>query len=380
MAEKERRPRKTFMYEGKKYEATGKTKEEAIANAALMKDRLKRGEVGISGNMTVKRWAEEWLKTYKRPVVGDKQYEDYKRQIDNCISPEIGKLRLVDIKDIHLQKIMNSKAGKSETRVKMLHLTIRGIFKQARISKLINHDPSEYISLPRYTKGTHRSITDFERKHFLAVAETHHAGLMFKVMLYCGLRTGEVVALDWRDIDFKKRRIKITKAMKSGTTIIGDPKTQAGFREIPIPDEIYNDLSGRKGDPFSPIFVRPRSKDRHNESSRDAAWTSLKNQIDISMGAVYEKRKAADNKMRMKKIMSAVAKDFVPYCLRHTYCTDLQKKGVPINVAKYLMGHENISVTARIYTHMTDDVIDDAAMLISGKDSGRKDIIVEKSV
>lgn len=53
-----------------------------------------------------------------------------------------------------------------------------------------------------------------------------------------------------------------------------------------------------------------------------------------------------------------------PYCLRHTYCTDLQRAGVSLNVAKYLMGHSNISVTANIYTHTTEDVLLDAAKKI----------------
>ena len=51
----------------------------------------------------------------------------------------------------------------------------------------------------------------------------------------------------------------------------------------------------------------------------------------------------------------------VPYCLRHTYCTDLQRAGVPINGAKYLMGHSDISVTANIYTDTTPDVVSAAS-------------------
>ena len=60
------------------------------------------------------------------------------------------------------------------------------------------------------------------------------------------------------------------------------------------------------------------------------------------MGAVVE-----DGKI----IYHAVAPDLTPYCLRHTFCTDLQRAGVPINVAKELMGHSDISITANIYTH-----------------------------
>jgi hypothetical protein len=67
-----------------------------------------------------------------------------------------------------------------------------------------------------------------------------------------------------------------------------------------------------------------------------------------------------------------IAPDLVCYCLRHTYCTDLQKAGVPINVAKYLMGHANISTTSEIYTHsgneevvLAGSLIDEAASRIN---------------
>lgn len=60
-----------------------------------------------------------------------------------------------------------------------------------------------------------------------------------------------------------------------------------------------------------------------------------------------------------------VANDLVPYCLRHTYCTDLQSAGVPINVAKELMGHSDISITAKIYTHHSEIAFDNAKQLIN---------------
>lgn len=60
-----------------------------------------------------------------------------------------------------------------------------------------------------------------------------------------------------------------------------------------------------------------------------------------------------------------VAPDLVPYCMRHTYCTDLQAAGVPINVAKELMGHSDIKTTSAIYTHSTDVAINHAADMIN---------------
>lgn len=73
--------------------------------------------------------------------------------------------------------------------------------------------------------------------------------------------------------------------------------------------------------------------------------------MDIEMGArLY----------RNKIIVHALADDFYLYDLRHTFCTDLQAAGVPINVARELMGHADISVTSKIYTHHSDISIDDA--------------------
>lgn len=366
--------RSTFYFEDNQYSATGKSQREADQKAALKLDKMKRGEVGISGNMKVERYIDEWLEIYKKPVLAKKQYQDYEGMFRKMVKPEIGTIRLSEVKDIHLQKILNNKAGMSADRLGKLRSRMQAMFRQAYASRLILRNPAEFLTLPKATDGTHRSITEFERKHFLKVAETHYAGLMFKVMLYCGLRTGEVVALDWRDIDFEKRRIKVSRAMESGTDEIKEPKTKAGIREVPIPNEIYDELLAEKGDPFDPVFTRPREQGRYTNMSRHRAWASLKKQIDISMGAQFEKRKAKDGKMRLKKVLSPVASDFVPYCLRHTYCTDLQDKGVPINVAKYLMGHANISVTASIYTHTSDIAIDQAAALINAKNNEKDNV------
>ena len=367
--EMQRRARSTFSYNGKRYEATGADKKEADMNAALMLDKLKRGEIGISENMTVKRWAAEWLETYKKPSVTDKTYKDYKLQIDNHITPAIGSYRVSEVKDIHLQKILNSRVGMSLSTVRRLKLTIRSLFAQAKRSRLIMHDPSEYLIMPKTHEGTHRSITQFEREHFLKAAATHHAGLMYKTMLYCGLRTGEAAALSWNEVDFNAKVLHVRHAMESGTGDMKEPKTAAGIRDVPIPDALLPELR-EAYDParqFGPVFTQQTTGKRHTETSRMKAWNSLKKEIDISMGAKYGKVKAKDGKMRMTKILSVVAPDFVPYCLRHTYCTDLQNAGVPINVAKYLMGHTLLEMTARIYTHTDKAALDDAAERINGR-------------
>lgn len=160
--------------------------------------------------------------------------------------------------------------------------------------------------------------------------------------------------------------LNVVAAMESGKDTLKAPKTAAGVRKIPIPDDIYVDLLEHRGELFDSVFTQETTGNRHTQNSRNKAWNSLKKAMDDSMGAKWEKVKAKDGKMRLKKTLSVVAPDLVPYCLRHTYCTDLQDKGVSLKTASYLMGHSDISVTANIYTHITDDTLSEAARLING--------------
>lgn len=352
MAEKKKYHRVTFTWQGKRYERYGKTPAEAHKKAAELKVALERGDIGVSSNMTVKAWANEWLDVYKQPAVGESQYIMYKGYINNVLLPALGTTRIKDVKDVQLQRLINARAGNSKSDLSKLRYTLKAMFRRAHASGLIQKNPAEYLELPAAEDGTHRSITVDERKAILALADTHYAGLWVKLTLYCGLRPNESRALDWRHVDFEDKLIHVEQAMKAKTSVIGRPKSDAGIRDVPIPDALLPDLLRAQCGPFEPVVTKPLSKKRHGERSMTNMWKNFKRELDISMGAkVY----------RNQIIISVVASDLVPYCLRHTYCTDLQDKGVPINIAKYLMGHSDISLTAKIYTHTTKKAIKDAA-------------------
>jgi len=352
-----------FTHNGKKYRTRGKSLEEAIEKKLHKIRALENGDIGISKHMTVNRWAMEWLETYKKGNVTDKVYKDYLSKFKNHILPAIGTFRLKDVTDMHLQQVLNKRAGYSFDDTSKVRNLLKAMFKQARISRIIIYDPAEALTMPKTTKGSYRSITPHERKYILALCETHRAGLWIKTMLYCGLRPGETFALDWRDIDFDKARINISRAKESGSNEIKEPKSVAGIRSIPIPSKLLDDFKVVRSSPFQPIFTQPTTKKRHTGSSGRCLWTNFKRELNIAMGAtVY----------RNKIIISVVDDDLVPYCLRHTYGTDLQDAGVPLNVAKYLMGHSDVKVTANIYTDTSEYVIEAAANKINAHQSADK--------
>lgn len=356
MPEKKKYHRVTFTFNGKRYERKGKTLAEAHEKAAELKSALKRGDIGVSSNMPVKAWAMEWLEVYKRPVVGDKQYKMYVGYIENDIIPSIGNKPIKNVKAVELQKIVNARTGQSKSSVDKIIITIKSLFERAYRSELIPRNPAEFLERPAAKEGTHRSITPIEREAILEVAKTHRAGLWIKVLLYCGLRPGETRALQWRHIDFDKKLIRVELAMKADSRSIGAPKSEAGVRDVPIPDALLTDLIAVRDGPFLPVFARETTGLHHTKSSMRNMWNSFNRSLDIHMGAKL---------YRNKITVHAVTDDLTPYCLRHTYCTDLQDKGVPINIARYLMGHSDIKMTSRIYTHTTDKAIQSAADLIN---------------
>jgi integrase len=318
--------------------------------------------------------------------VGDGQYKSYRFYVDKIIIPAIGSLALKSVTSVHLQKLLNSREGKSKSDIDKLRITVKAIFSKARkvTPPLITQNPAENLETPAAEEGSRRRITDYERGKILALAETHKtAGLWIKLMLYTGLRPGETRALNWQHINFDKRLICVRRAMKAGSKKIGAPKTKAGERDIPIHvnllpglEEAYalakSKATARDADNVisinrlqsDPVFTQPTTGRRHTKTSMRCLWDAFKKELDITMGAKFEKKEAKDGKMRSVKILSVIADDLVPYCLRHTCCTDWEEAGVPINVAKYLMGHKDIKTTSKIYTHTTEKTIQAAAKLI----------------
>lgn len=333
--------RKTARYKGKQYEASGNTEVEALKKLAALLDAAEKGE--LTSRSTVDAWYHEWFELYKKPKgLTTKSLGMYDEKYNKYIKPAIGRMKLCDVRDFHLQKIINAQAGMSESHVKKVRMVLQEMFKRARQSRLIVYDPAELLELPAMQVHQRRSITDEERTAILKVAETHRSGLWILTLLYTGMRPGETAALKWSDIDFAENEIHVQAARESGyTNIIKAPKTAAGVRIIPIHAALLPKLKAAKGKPDDYVF-KTAAGNPQNENSLRRLWTGFKRDLDIYMGAETK---------RNQIITSVVSDDLTPYCLRHTFCTDLQKAGVSINNAKELMGHADIQTTANIYTH-----------------------------
>lgn len=340
--------RKTARVNGKKISAYGKTEREAYMKLSRKIEEEKHKEEALKGDISVDEWFDTWLETYKEPTgLTAKSLLMYKQKYTNHIEPYIGKMKLKDVKDIHLQKILNEQAGMSASHVSKVRLVLKELFKRARQSRLIQYDPAELLILPQATKGQRRSLTDKERDLLLRVADYHKNGLWILTLLYTGMRPGESAVLRWEDVDFQKNEIHVHAAKESGYTHVKGTKTQSGVRDIPIHSELLKRLQAAFTGKSGLVFPN-HAGEVPDDSTIRRWWMSFLREMDIQGGAVV---------YRNKVVQTTLAPDLKLYCLRHTFCTDLQKAGVPLNVAKELMGHSSISVTANIYTHKDNETL-----------------------
>ena len=384
---------KSFRVDGKVYNVKGRTEKECYEKMAEKKEMLRRGEAKPKA-LTVEAWAETWLDTYLKPKVRkpgapklkgtmtQKSFAMYGEKLRGYILPAIGKMKLADVCDVDLQRILNRQAETSFSHASKVRMIMRAMLKQAHVSRLIVYDPALALTLPAVKQGGRRSLTEEERAVLLDVAKTHRCGLWVRFMLYEGLRPGETAALRVRHLDFDRGLISVEEAVESGSGVVGAPKSAAGVRYVFIADEIKDELQaavqGKDAEDF--VFPQTDGKTMMTDTAMQNNWRSFARQMDLAKGAeatahghIYDPKDIREDGSPIypdphdktkPRNGHKLADDLVMYCLRHTYCTDLGKKGVPIEDIKYLMGHEDISMTLTVYSHPGEEAAERAAGIV----------------
>jgi integrase len=339
-------------YNGVRIDLTAPDQDELDEKVRQYKNRIDAGLHVKSAMPTVETWGRMWLETYKKPKIAPKNYTNQDAICRNYIYPAIGKVRICDVTNIALHQILLSQAGMSKSHVSHIRSVLTDMFKQARINRYINDDPSFGLYIPdNVTEGTHRPLTDTETTALLALCEKHYLGLIILTLYYCGLRPSEATALQYKDYDSSTRRLHIRGAMISGTKTKGDTKTFAGNRVLPVPIPLAKKLDALASDkPDDYIFHDLQGNVLYDDRFQ-RYFEIFRRLWDIEMGATVKNHQVTKSKF---------AGPMTAYCLRHNYCTNLLRMKIPLSRAKYLMGHKDTRMVDRIYGHITDDQVSDA--------------------
>ena len=315
-----------------------------------------------SPNITVAEWVDVFKRTYREGV--DPAYIVQDDVPYNRLVEALGWRRMVDIRESDLQAALNAVSGMSYSTVDKYVQCIRRVFLRAKKNKIISDNPADDLKAPPSVKGTHRALERWEVELILDNWDNPNtcAGLWVLLMMLCGLRRGEMMALDWSSVDLSARTITVRQVAvihSNQATIANRAKTDAGLRTIPICQALYDALTSVPvSDRVGPVCRSARGKSLTETAVRRGIeqFTSVLTRI--------RNGEPAENPVRISQAAKAALDarhaspdyqqfTFRTHDLRHTFATALYDAGVPVKAAQYFLGHSDVRMTMDLYTHLS---------------------------
>lgn len=292
-------------------------------------------------------YMKKWLELYVQPRIKESTYSKYLFNMNKHIIPELGKAELQKIDVDMLQKFYNEKAKSLSTSViAILHQLINGCLKHAVKQREILNNPAQLTERPRVRYKEVKPFTKEELQKFLDVAKDDQFNNLFVLDLHTGLRKGELLALQWKDIDFKKGVLHVERSIgrigkpgEKGTKIVvSSTKTEAGKRDIPFSGEIIQLLKAHKA----------------TQNERKLALGQLYTDKDYVFDNGYGKPVEArwfHSKLKMLLKKAGLREDIRIHTIRHTFGTMLAQAGENPKNLQELLGHSDIRTTLGTYVH-----------------------------
>lgn len=328
--------------------------------------KLKLGKgIDVSAERdTFGQWAERWLKL-KKLEVSNGRYNTYSYRVKN-LEPiafmQIGKIRTADIQDIIIGLSADGYALKTLKDVKN---AASQIFRLAVDNRVIDYNPAISVKLPAEApKETRRALTTEEQQWILAPSENRGKRAAM-IMMYAGLRRGELIPLLWTDINLEKKTINVNKAVEmiNGKSVVKDcTKTAAGMRTVYIPQVLADYLAAEPRN--NSLLVCPNaSGGMMSESAYKRLWDSYLAELNFKFGDfsnVLVPNEQSGKMEQYNKPKSRFAPQKIPFVipritahmLRHTFITLMYIAGVDLLTAKEQAGHADVQTTMEIYTHL----------------------------
>lgn len=338
------------------YAANNKELQEKVNE---LKTKLGKGIDLTAEHDSFDSWGKRWLKRKTNRVSENwaKALNINYRKLELLLPMEVTELRRVDLEDV-LTDLAGQ--GYSERVLKAVRDIASGIMEMCVENRVIEYNPFRTAELPKVRskpENERRALTPEERRW---IEETpHRAQTAAMIMMYAGLRRGELIPLLWSDIDLEAGTISVNKSVEM---IDGHPsikpggKTEHATRIVYIPQVLINYLKPKAGNRFELVCSSAKGK-----MLTDSAWKRLWSSYIKDLNMKY-----ADfgnyivNGKPMERPKSKccpggvpiLIPEFTAHWLRHTFITMMYLSGVDVLTAAEQAGHSDIKVTMGIYTHL----------------------------
>ena len=282
-------------------------------------------------------WLIQWLENYIRPSVKVRTYERYKLIAELHIMEGVGNEELDALTPFVLQRFIvellhsgNKKTGGglSANSVNAVISVIQSSLKTAHLLGLAKEYAADKIKRPKLAEKPVECFTLAEQKRIEQAILNGKKDKLYGIILclYSGLRIGELIALQWSDIDFVKGVLTVSKSCHDGKggLVIDEPKTATSRRMIPLPKQLLPLLKGIKKKSDSSFVVSANGKPVSVRSYQRSFELLLK-KLKISHKGFHS--------------------------LRHTFATRAIECGMDVKTLSEILGHKNPTVTLNRYAH-----------------------------
>ena len=315
--------------------------------------------VNHNEDYTVAEWCRLWFETYSKPVICPNTTKNYANIIENHIALAIGMVKLKRLTAIQIQQMYNDSKAKgrvqrfetqtnaalSGSTVRRIYMVLSSALKQAIKERIIPYNPCDNCRIPR---KEHREMTIIPPEKlgvYLREAEKYGVLPMFFRELSSGLRRGELLALQWDDLNVKDRILSVSKQVTriDGELVVTEPKTKNSVRKVALSQQAVALLvREHEQHPDSPLlFPSPRT---------GGYWSP-----------------DAVSRINRKLLAEAGIEERVRFHdLRHTFATMALSSGVDVKTLYSVLGQYSDGFTLDIYTHITNDMQRGAAEKIGG--------------
>lgn len=229
-----------FMVDRQRYSVYGKTKAICSQKKTAMKQRLEQGKPARDRDVTLSEWIDIWVQDHLPSLGLRPATEDlYRSMLVKHVKPVLGSRKLGAVKPSDIDRLIRQSTLAASSKRSMFAALTKA-FRSAVVDKEIAHSPMVDANRPAADEYESRALTDAQVNAILAAAQGHPWLIGLQIMAVTGVRRGELLALtvDSLDVDRRVLQIRGTLGRSSKGLAVGEPKTRAGVRDIPIPDDL----------------------------------------------------------------------------------------------------------------------------------------------
>jgi integrase len=216
---------------GKRRYVSGKTKTEVRAKLRKLLADRDEGIAYDSENLSVGGYLDRWLGAVKGSV-RDRTWQRHEEVVRLHLKPTIGDVKLDNLNALQIQSMYSQKlnAGLSARSVEIIHVALHKALKQAVRWSLVPRNIAEAVTPPRPPKREITPLTQQQLRALLEAARNDELYALWVLACTTGMRNGELLALQWRDVDLEAGTLQVKRTIFDGK--VSPPKTASGRRTI----------------------------------------------------------------------------------------------------------------------------------------------------